>query len=332
MKPIVIVGLGLAGACTAWHLWHRGVPFQIVDRGVPGSSHVAAGLIHAVTGKQCAVAEDFLQRREEAECFYQAHENLLGEKFWHPLGVIRLLSQEEARKKLAKFQTGDAAEWVEGIDKDERWPDDLVVLLRGGARLDVRLFLQATREFFLRQGCLEECELLEPKADARTVYCEGAAGLIRGNPVAWRHRSARGEILTVRAPEWKQQRLVTGRGWLVPVGGGLYKVGATYAWDYLERGPSEEGRERLERMAHELGGDGFEVIQHECGVRPILRQSQPVAGEIRMDVWVLNGLGSKGSLYAPWAAGRLVDALVDGKPLESALSVHDYFANLPQSR
>jgi glycine/D-amino acid oxidase-like deaminating enzyme len=57
-----------------------------------------------------------------------------------------------------------------------------------------------------------------------------------------------------------------------------------------------------------------------------------VAGNIREDVWVLNGLGSKGSLYAPWAAGRLVDALVDGKPLESALSVDDYFAKLPPSK
>ena len=328
MKPIVIVGLGLAGACTAWHLWRRGVPFQIVDRGVAGSSHVAAGLIHAVTGKQCAVAEDFAQRREEAEAFYQSHENVLGETFWHPLGVIRLLSQEEARKKLAKFRTGAAAEWVEEFASDERWPYDVVVLLRGGARLDVPVFLRATREFFWKQGCLEESEMLERGADVITVFCEGAEGLIRGNPVAWRHRSARGEILTVRAPAWKQTRLVTGRGWLVPVGEDVYKVGATYEWDDLQRGPSEQGLERLKRMAHELGGDGFEVIDQQSGVRPILRQSQPVAGKIQEDIWVLNGLGSKGSLYAPWAAGQLVDALVDGKPLESALSVDEYFAKL----
>lgn len=332
MKPIVIVGLGLAGACTAWHLWRRGVPFRIVDRGVPGSSHVAAGLIHAVTGKQCSVANDFKLRREEAQAFYQECEYLLEEEFWHPLGVIRLLSQEDVRKKLAKFQNGEASEWVEAITTDERWPGDLVVLLRGGARVDVPRFLQTTRGFFLKQGLLEEGELLEPRAEARTVFCEGAAGLIRGNPIVWRHRCARGEILTVRAPFWKQERLVTGRGWLLPVGGDVYKVGATYEWDELQRGPSEEGRELLKSMACALGGEDFEVIDHECGVRPILRQSQPVSGQMQEDVWVLNGLGSKGSLYAPWASGRLVDALLDGKPLESTLSVDDYFAKLPPSR
>lgn len=332
MKPIVIVGLGLAGACTAWHLWQRGVPFQLVDRGISGSSHVAAGLIHAVTGKQCTVAEDFFVRRQEAEAFYARCEESLGETFWHPLGVIRLINQADACKKLAKFQSGPAADWVEDITSDARWPQDVVVLLRGGARLNVARFLLATRQFFLRQGCLELGEMLEHRVDVHTVFCEGAAGLIRGNPVAWRHRCARGEILTVRAPSWHQQRLVTGRGWLVPVEEDVYKVGATYEWDDLQRGPSEQGLEYLKRIAYVLGGDGFEVIDHQSGVRPILRQSQPVAGQIQKDVWVLNGLGSKGSLYAPWAAGRLVDALVDGKPLESALSVEEYFAKLLPTR
>ena len=85
----------------------------------------------------------------------------------------------------------------------------------------------------------------------------------------------------------------------------------------------------MRSIASDLGGADFEVIDHECGVRPILRQSQPVAGRIKEDVWVLNGLGSKGSLNAPWAARQLVDALVDGKPLESILSVDEYFAKLP---
>ena len=330
-RPISVVGLGLAGACTAWRLWRRGVPFRILDSGRPGSSHVAAGLIHAVTGRNCAVAEDFASRREEAEWFYRGCEQMLGKQFWHPMEVVRLLSEADAEKKRRKFESGPAAVWVEQITKDDRWPQDVVVLLRGGARLDVALFLQSTREFFQTQGYYEQREVHGASAGETMIFCEGSQGLLRGHPVAWRHRCARGEILTVYSPSWKQTRMVTGRGWLVPVGQDVYKVGATYDWDGLQLGPTEEGLEKLRKMADELGGAEYEILAHDAGVRPILRQSQPVAGQVAEGVYVLNGLGSKGSLHAPWAAERLVRSIIEGIPLESSLSVGEYFAKLPPS-
>jgi glycine/D-amino acid oxidase-like deaminating enzyme len=329
MKPIVIVGMGLAGACTAWHLWRRDVPFLIVDCGRPGSSQVAAGLIHAVTGKQCSVAEDFDIRRNEAAHFYQSCENILSQTFWHELEVVRLLDPREFEKMKKKFTQGAAASWVKEITVDMQWPDAVSVILGGGARLDVAKFLASTREFFSEQGCFEEREIFQPDADTITIFCEGARGLMRGNPVSWTHRCARGEILTVHAPHWKQERLVTGRGWLVPVGGDHYKVGSTYEWNDLEREPDKNGLRILMEMARLLGGDEFEILAHEAGIRPILRKSQPVAGAISDGVYVLNGLGSKGSLYAPWAAEKLVNLVVDGEPLDSSLSVDAYFAMLP---
>lgn len=328
MKPIVIVGMGLAGTCTAWNFWLRGVPFRIVDSGRPGSSVVAAGLIHPVTGKQCTVAPDFAVRREQAEEFYRRIEALVSSPCWHPLEVWRLLSSEEVKKKISRFESGAAAPWVLGIETQARWPDDVAVLLRGGARLDVAHFLRVSRDFFVARDCYQKDECFRPQQEEWTILCEGAEGLIRGHPVAWRHRCARGEILTVHAPNWQQERMVTGRGWLVPVGQDRYKIGATYEWDQLERGPTEQGMQRLLEMAHFLGGADFAVVAHEAGIRPILRQSQPVAGRLEENVFVLNGLGSKGSLYAPWASAQLVEHILDGKEIESTLCVASYFANL----
>ena len=313
----------------AWHLWRRGIPFRVVDSGRKGSSHVAAGLIHAVTGKQCAVAEDFAVRRNEAAQFYQACEKELARTFWHELEVIRFIEREDFAKMRHKFEQGKPSEWVLEITQHPRWPTLMSILLRGGARLDVPLFLTTTREFFSRLGCYEELEIMQPVVNETTIFCEGSQGLIRGNPVKWQHRCARGEILTVRAPSWQQKRLVTGRGWLVPVGDDIYKVGSTYEWDDLERGPSEAGLRRLIEMVRFLGGDEFDTIAHDVGIRPILRKSQPVAGKVAEDVYVFNGLGSKGSLYAPWAAEQLVNLLVDEVPLDSYLSVDDYFVKFP---
>jgi glycine/D-amino acid oxidase-like deaminating enzyme len=326
MKPIAIVGIGLAGACTAWHLWRRGAKFRIIDSGRRGSSHVAAGLVHPVTGKNCTVAEDFAMHRDEAQKFYHECESVVKQQVWFPLEVLRLLSLSEQKKLLPKFQTGPAAEWVNRIFVEERWPDDVAISLKGGARLDVSAFLQTSRAFFSALGLLEEREFLKPSGGEVTIMCEGAQGLMSGSPIAWQHRCAKGEILTVHAPSWQQSRMITGRGWLVSIGNDCYKVGATYEWNELDDQPTAVGLIYLESIARNLGGDDYTIRAHDAGIRPILRKSQPVAGKISPDVYVLNGLGSKGSLSAPWASRCLVEHLLEGVPLHSRLSLENYFA------
>ena len=78
MNRITIVGMGLAGSCLAWELWRRQVPFRIVDDGIPGSSHVAAGLVNPVTGKNCAVSWRYREFVGVAERFYRDIETRLG--------------------------------------------------------------------------------------------------------------------------------------------------------------------------------------------------------------------------------------------------------------
>jgi len=329
MRPLVIVGFGLAGACMAWHLWNKGVAFRIIDSGKRGSSYVAAGLVHPVTGKNCTVAEGYALHRAEAEAFYRRCELLLQRQVWFPMEVVRLLGPAEQKKMLPKFETGPAAEWVIQMDRHESELGDIAIRLRGGARLDVAEFLRCSRAFFERQGLVEVREFSGASQDATIILCEGAQGLMRGNPISWQHRCAKGEILTVHAPSWRQSRMITGRGWLVPIGNDCYKVGATYEWKQLDELSSEKGLQQIETIARDLGGEDYTILAHDAGIRPILRKSQPVAGMIAPHVYVLNGLGSKGSLHAPWAARALVEHLMDGTPLQSHLSLETYFASLP---
>ena len=99
---------------------------------------------------------------------------------------------------------------------------------------------------------------------------------------------------------------------MVPLGGGLFKAGSTYEWNDLDELPTAGGRARVEEMARQLGGDGFEVVAHDAGIRPILRRSEPLIGPDGAGGWMFNALGSKGSLYAPGTALRLADWLMDG--------------------
>ena len=70
---------------------------------------------------------------------------------------------------------------------------------------------------------------------------------------------------------------------------------------------------RVKEIATRLGSPDFEILQHEAGIRPILRRSEPLIGRMDGGGWMFNGLGSKGSLYGPGIARQLADCLLDGK-------------------
>lgn len=326
MKPAVmpwrIIGQGLAGTCVAWQLLKRGSNCTVTTDGRDGSSRVAAGLVNPVTGKNFAPSWRIGEFLPEAEKFYQELERLLGIRFWHPLPLIRLARDANEWHRIeARLTLPQTSPWIIArVEPPTGW--HAAVELRGGARLDCQCFLDASLAHFERLGmierrCFDSDTDQDPALDAtRLIRCEGASGLLANS--LGPHRCAKGEILTIEAPTWPQSHIRIGAGgWLVPIGGNRFKAGATYEWELLDPNPTAAGRAHVLEIARALGGDdAFSVIDHLAGVRPILRRSQPLIGNHPHGGWFLNGLGSKGSLYAPGCARRLVEACLHGKPIE----------------
>lgn len=318
---VTIVGQGLAGTCVAWHLWWRDVPFLLLDRGHGGSSRVAAGLVNPLSGKRFTRVWRFAEFCGEAEHFHHRVAATLGHNHWHPAPILRLTADDdEWRRMLERRAEPELAAWMAGeAAAPPGWRGALV--LRGGGWLDTRGFLDASRDFFRARGCWETTAAGNLPPDATVVRCEGASGLLEN--FSGLHRCAKGEILTL-APRggWRPETiLIGGRGWLVPSAGGLCKAGATHEWQTLDEQPTAEGRAEVEEIARRLAPGAFEVVAHEAGVRPILRRSQPLIGRTGPREWTFNGLGSKGSLYAPGVAKRLADAIVDDLPLDPELDL-----------
>jgi glycine oxidase len=306
---VEIVGAGLAGCSLAWQLRARGVGVRLVDDRRPGAaSRVAAGLVNPVTGKNYEPSWRIAEFLPESVAFFEKVGAETGRRLWFPLPVVRLVAERDWPKVGRKLGRPEVARWVERVDERvDGWRAR--VILKGGGRVDVKAFCEATEAAFAAAG-----------AGVRTteiVRCGGASDLVAGR--LGEHRCAKGEILTVRIPGGDGARiLVGGGGWLVPLGGGLFKAGATYEWDSLDGRPTRRGRERVAAILRALGIGDFEVVAHEAGVRPIVRRSMPLIGRAGGEL-VFNGLGSKGSLYAPGTARRLAEWLVDGREIEADL-------------
>jgi glycine/D-amino acid oxidase-like deaminating enzyme len=311
VAEFTIVGAGLAGTTLAWTLHRRGRTVRLIDREPPTTtSRVAAGLLTPITGKKPAVSWRWAEFRAAAELFYQRAETETGERFFHPRPVVRVFTSDQEREA---FRRPEFAGLVE--------PAADAVVMTTAAQLDVATYLDASRECF-RQRVVYECGEWDGQVNGVTVLCQGYTP---DGPFPLPYRAAKGEVLSVRVPGLDAERVLNRRGvWLAPAGReGLFRFGATYSWDRLDAVPTPDGRAELETKLREMLTVPFEVVGHAAGVRPIVAGQKPVLGmhPTIPNMGVFNGLGSKGSLSAPYFAEMLASHLCDGAPIEQDVDV-----------
>jgi glycine oxidase len=288
-----VIGFGLAGACVALQLQRAGHEVRVVDDGLPGSTHVAAGLVNPVAGRNFEISRDLAESLAVAMPFYRE----LGEELFHPIPITRLWFDAKDRAKFERKRE-QFEDWIAKVD-------DEGVTWKGGGWLDCPGFLKTARREFLRAGG----EFIDTPSGNAAVWCTGAAGLIRKDFPNIEHRSAKGEILTVRIPDWHEERILIRGGWIIPIGNDLYRTGATYEWENLESGPTDFGRKKVEGILKNFTNLDYEVVDHVAGVRPIIDRSNPSIRYEKDRGWFVNGLGSKGVIYAPGLALDLVREL-----------------------
>ncbi|MEP3211738.1 MAG: FAD-dependent oxidoreductase [Luteolibacter sp.] len=313
-QPWHIIGQGLAGTCLAWEFLRRDIAFKISDPGHGGSSRVAAGLINPITGKNFEPSWRIDEFHPKAIAFFQKTEAILGATLWHPRPILRLASSDKEWAKItSKLKLPHIRPWLSGNNPAIHPGFIGAVELTGGGRIDTAKFIELSAQYFLQKGLLSTEIISAPGPSS--ILCQGAVGLMENQ--LGQHRCAKGEILTVRA-DWPQSHIHIGAGgWLVPIGGGQFRIGSTYEWNQLDESPTAAGLERITGIARKLGGEDFKITAHVAGIRPILRRSEPLIGKNPDGQWIFNALGSKGTLYAPEMASMLTDWITqDRRPEE----------------
>ena len=290
---VEVIGFGLAGACVALQLQRAGYDVRVVDDGCKGSSQVAAGLVNPVAGRNFEPSWEVEKAWGIALPFYQS----LGSSLFRSLPILRLWFDDTDRSKFERKREL-VRPWIANVT-------DEGVLWKQGGWLDCLRFLKVAREEFLAKGG-EWCNTPE---GGLQIWCAGASGLLRNDFLDVEHRSARGEILTVRIPDWGESRILNRAGWVIPIGGDFYRVGATYDWDQLEIGVTEKGKQKIESMLKTFTKCDYEVVDHVAGIRPIINRSMPTIKYQKGKGWMVNGLGSKGVIYAPRVGLEMIERL-----------------------
>jgi glycine oxidase len=338
----LIVGQGLAGSVLACLLQMAGKRVLVIDNAHrTAASLSAAGIINPITGKRLNRPLLIDQLLADAFSIYPSIEQFLGASFFRRRTVLRLLqSAEEQQQWKERFSTGGYSKYLGSLDcprfsPDEAWFGGFEILM--AAQLDVPMLVRHTRrtlaaadalvesEFDYREISLSSLSVQWKRYTAKAViFCEGYK--LTENPFfrAVQLSPAKGELLTLRAPDFNDDRMIQRGKWLFRSSAGEVKAGTTYTWDRLDESPTRSAREEIERSIRGFAGFDFEVIAHTAGVRPVIRvDNRPVIGTHPKDcrIAVFNGLGSKGALQAPFASRQLIDNLEKGRPIHPEFDV-----------
>jgi glycine/D-amino acid oxidase-like deaminating enzyme len=208
-----------------------------------------------------------------------------------------------------------------------------------GGRLDVPAYLDASRQQFLRDGQFLKSDVFPDRdleltpsgvqlprlhlSARRILFCQGIDATLNTWFSGVQFNPAKGEILTVRIEGLPEQRIVHRGVWLMPLGGDLFRTGATYDCSRLDCQPTEQGQDEISERLRQFLRLPFQVVGHDAAVRPILHHQYPAVGlhPQSPQLGFFNGLGSKGSLQAPWIAEHFAGFLVGDHPLDPELDL-----------
>ncbi|TDD93761.1 NAD(P)/FAD-dependent oxidoreductase [Flavobacterium cellulosilyticum] len=133
----------------------------------------------------------------------------------------------------------------------------------------------------------------------------------------------KGELFIIKAPQLNLDVIVNTSLFILPLGGDLYKVGATYNWIDKTDNPTKGGKAELLTKIKDVINCEFEITAHLAGVRPTVKDRRPLVGTHpnHDSIHILNGLGTRGVMLGPAMAKALFDKIEYQIPLDSTIDI-----------
>jgi len=333
-KPLLILGQGLAGSVLAMRLHELGEDFQLIDNQRKNSStEVAAGMWNPIVFRKLNKSWKADELLPELEGFYKSMEKKLGRSILHPLNIRRVHSSKfEAdiwleKKDLPGFKQylGDETCVPEGFEE----PEYGISKVYKAGYVDLIPFLQGVEEFLMEKGLLiqqevSENEVLEEFKDHTIIDCRG----YRCADSPWWNflpfGKTKGEVLTIRCPDLELDEIFNAGFFVCPLGSHTYRLGATFNWDEEDDIPTNKGRDELVNKLKKWMNKPFSIVDHRAGIRPTVADRRPLIGshpEIA-NLYLFNGLGTKGVMIAPYLSQLFLEGLLKGSefPMEVNLA------------
>ncbi len=327
MKKVefVIVGNGLAGTMLAFEMWKNNIDFRLVSSPEKSkASKVAAGMFNPLVFKRLTkswLVDELLPVAKET---YQNLEQFLGDRFYFEKKILKPLSAQEKELWLQRKENSEFSHYISSVNDFEPVrnivPADSFGQVQGSGYVNLSSFLRLADNFFRTKNMLIDATInfhqfnpkaalfeLEKAKATKVIFCEGAH--VRHNPLfQWvKMVPVKGEILLIHAPFLSEEFILNKKVFVLPVGNQRFKVGSTYEWKDLSDKPTANGRLSVIERLENLIKCNYTIEEHWAGIRPATSDRRPVLGvhPVYRNLFVFNGLGTKGVMVAPYFAREM---------------------------
>ena len=303
---IAIIGAGLSGLATAYHLVNHCEVVIFDSKGIGGgASGIATGLMHPYTGEQC-------RRSLHATEGMQATRELLqatGSKF--STGILRLVQEDEQYEM-----------FLSHVEKfgDVRLHGPRSFFIESGLTIDCSSYLEGLWQAIQAKGgklICEEIQELKALADFDHIVVAAGAGIKRFPELnSLKTYLLKGQVLKCRGMKLPSSSMIC-KGYIaLSSEPGICHIGSTYDRDNITEVPdSAKAQGDLFPKVGAFFPDvhALEVLECRAALR-VMRKGHyfPIAQRVKDNVWALTALGSRGLLYHAYLGKLLAQAVLAG--------------------
>jgi glycine oxidase len=340
----IIVGSGLASIMFAEQLRLHNKSFIVISNRSQQASVVASGLYNPVVLKRFTATWNAATHLESALPKYIELEQLLGLKLDYVLPIHRVFNSIKEQNNwflacdkpvLTNFLN---PEIIPNTNSAVKAPFGFGAVNFTG-RIDTQLLIEAYREFLLKRNqyieeSFEYKDLIENPEGVvyqslkakHIVFTEGFG--IHKNPY-FKYlplEGTKGELITIHAPTLKLESILKSSIFVIPMGEDRYLVGSTYEWTDKTNDPTQKAKTGLLEKLERLIDCEFEVVNQRAGIRPTVVDRRPLVGQHpnHKNMYVLNGLGTRGVLVAPSMAKALYNSIEKNTSLSKEIDINRF--------
>ncbi len=340
----IIVGCGLAGIAFCEQLRKNHRSFVVFDNNSQVSSSVAGGLYNPVILKRFTPVWKSEIQIKTSIPMYLDIERRLGVRLDYKIPVLRLFkSIEEQNNWFTASDKLGLSPWLStSIIKNSNAFIDAEFgfgeVLETG-RIDTPLLIQSYRQD-LNNGSLLISESFKYKEldhgnelitynsiEAKNIVFAEGYGISKNPFFNYLHlEGTKGELLIIHAPKLKIDFVLKSSVFVIPIGEDSYIIGATYNREDKTNDPTNLGKEELLTKLETFLNCEFEVIDHVAGIRPTVSDRRPLIGIHKeyKNMFLLNGLGTRGVMIAPYVAKQLFDFIENGQLLDKEVNIERF--------
>lgn len=323
----IIIGQGIAGTCLAFELIKHKKTFIIIDEFQPTSaSQVALGIYNPIILKWFTKPWLVDDQINYFNIFYNEINNFLNINCFDDIGIYKLLKNVyDQNTWLSKNTTNGRNHYMSpklhAIKNKSLVNNEIYGYIKKAGRVNIKLLLQSFRQYLIKNNLIIEDrfqyhDLIVKKSSLifrditakNIVFCQGYSKLENPYFKNLNYKPTKGEILHIYCKDLNLDKIIHTGLILTPLGDDYYAIGATYDWGNINTNPTIEAKQKIINVLDNTINIPYKIIDHLSAVRPSTEDRRPLVGtsKIHPNIHILNGLGSRGVLLAPYFSRCLI--------------------------